>query len=485
MRNFFIGLLVVAISFSGRLAAPDAFAVTLVKSASGPAVYYVDNGKRYAFPNENVFQTWNFDFSQVATVSDADLSALSLAGNMTVRPGSEMVKIQSDPKTYEVSSGGTLRWVTSEAVAIALHGTNWKSFVHDISDAFFVNYSVGPSISSVNDYSPIKELADNQVFNSLPAAPAASITPLPNPPVAVTPAGCASGNPSCAADERCVNNACVRDMTPSGVIAEYLTCMSDNEKAAIDADFDLQFVDTAATVWSAHPYVCDFSTKEPTRLPIYNALRLLKNISFSQPLPFTDGASVYDFLTLKTISPDIYNASSKRLRITPATTCDVLSYAFNNLDQHTTDPSVKVYFDVYPGGSSSRLYPTRSGDTSCQDQDPLLGKDSPVLLNESYYNPVYLASLIVHESYHTIASKWHDGPNGADKTIDQMGAWAAQFYFQAWVALYSTNVDANTKELAKEAAAGLLNANRFSDSHCPSDQSLKLVVNQISPGTCQ
>jgi hypothetical protein len=66
-----------------------------------------------------------------------------------------------------------------------------------------------------------------------------------------------------------------------------------------------------------------------------------------------------------------------------------------------------------------------------------------------------------------------------------MGAWAAQFYFQAWVALYSTNVDANTKELAKEAAAGLLNANRFSDSHCPSDQSLKLVVNQISPGTCQ
>lgn len=120
---------------------------TLIR-ASSPAVYYCGaDGKRYVFPNEKTYKTWYSDFSSVQVLTDAQLGAIQIGGNATYKPGVKMVKIQSDPRVYAVDNGGVLRHVTSEAIARSMYGDNWNTKIDDISDAFFVNYSIGLPIT--------------------------------------------------------------------------------------------------------------------------------------------------------------------------------------------------------------------------------------------------------------------------------------------------------------------------------------------------
>jgi len=122
---------------------PSCVSGTLIK-ASFPAVYYCGaDGKRYVFVNAPAFFSWYPDFSTVQTITDTQMASIPLGGNITYRPGSRMVKIQTDPKVYVVARGGILRWVSSEAVASRLYGANWATMIDDVPDSFFVNYKVG------------------------------------------------------------------------------------------------------------------------------------------------------------------------------------------------------------------------------------------------------------------------------------------------------------------------------------------------------
>ncbi len=122
------------------------------------AVYfYASDSKRHAFPNEKVYFTWYTDFSQVQTISSALMASLPLGSNVTYRPGTRMVKFVSLPKVYAVSKNSLLRWVTSEAVAISIYGSNWNQKIDDISDAFFTDYRFGMDINSESEYSPRAE----------------------------------------------------------------------------------------------------------------------------------------------------------------------------------------------------------------------------------------------------------------------------------------------------------------------------------------
>ena len=117
--------------------------------ASGPAVYYyAADGKRYVFPHEKQFFSWYKDFSSVKTITDAELAALSIGGNVTERPGTKLVKVTTIPAVYAVTQGGILHWVQTEAIAKALYGDNWNQRIIDVSDAFFVNYTVGSAVTS-------------------------------------------------------------------------------------------------------------------------------------------------------------------------------------------------------------------------------------------------------------------------------------------------------------------------------------------------
>ncbi|HPF95041.1 MAG: hypothetical protein KC582_01795 [Candidatus Magasanikbacteria bacterium] len=167
---------------------------SLIKG-SGPAVYYLSsNGKRYVFPNEKTYLTWYSDFSSVQTISDSELAAISIGGNVTYRPGTRLIKITTDPRVYAVDTNGVLRWIGSEDVAKILYGEQWAKNVDDLSDAFFVNYSIGLSITNAAEYSPVTVTAkatsiDTDKNITGPTEPTTPTTPTePTTPPTSTPA---------------------------------------------------------------------------------------------------------------------------------------------------------------------------------------------------------------------------------------------------------------------------------------------------------
>lgn len=181
-RIFFaLGVFLMLIIFAPRVSAAGIAAGDLIK-ASQPAVYYYGaNGKRYVFPNEKTYKTWYADFSGVKTITDAELAAIQIGGNITYKPGVKLVKITTDPKVYAISKGENLRWIKTENLAISLYGADWNKQVEDIPDAFFTNYLVGSPLASPADYSVSAELAATTDINSDKSisAPAAAASPSP------------------------------------------------------------------------------------------------------------------------------------------------------------------------------------------------------------------------------------------------------------------------------------------------------------------
>lgn len=146
-----------AIAFAACLPSAASAAGTLIKGST-PAVYFVDEGKRYVFPNEKVYFSWYQGFDGVESVSDEALASYPIGGNVTYKPGLKLVKIQSDPRVYAVAAGGSLRWITNEAAAVALYGADWNRKVDDIPDSFFFTYKEGEPIVLASDYDKASEL---------------------------------------------------------------------------------------------------------------------------------------------------------------------------------------------------------------------------------------------------------------------------------------------------------------------------------------
>lgn len=114
--------------------------------------YYGADGKRHAFPNAKVYFTWFANFDAVVTVSPAIMQAIPLGKNVIYKPGARMVKFQTENRVYAVSRTGALRWVPTEALAIALYGMDWNTKIDDIADAFYTNYAFGADITNATDY---------------------------------------------------------------------------------------------------------------------------------------------------------------------------------------------------------------------------------------------------------------------------------------------------------------------------------------------
>lgn len=113
------------------------------------AVYAVDgNGMRHAFPNETVFLSWYKSFDDVRIVSAEEMASYALGKNVTMRPGTHLVKITANPNVYAVEPEGTLRWIANEEVATDLYGTNWATRVRDVPDVFWGNYQLGEPVET-------------------------------------------------------------------------------------------------------------------------------------------------------------------------------------------------------------------------------------------------------------------------------------------------------------------------------------------------
>ncbi len=131
------------------------YANSLVKLDGSSSVYWVaTDGKRYVFPTSRTFTTWfsEADFNSVITLSPYQMANIALGGNVTYRPGVRLVKITTDPRVYAVSRYGTLRWITSEALAVQLYGYNWAQQVDDVPDEYFLNYRIGDAIYNTSQF---------------------------------------------------------------------------------------------------------------------------------------------------------------------------------------------------------------------------------------------------------------------------------------------------------------------------------------------
>ncbi|MDD3285479.1 MAG: hypothetical protein PHG95_02490 [Patescibacteria group bacterium] len=154
LRKFLtVGVMVLSIiAMSGltvNTAKAAAQAGDLIKMDGLSSVYYLGNdGKRYVFPSESVYFSWYNDFSGVVTIPASELQSYPLGANVTMRPGTKLVKITTDPSVYAVTPNGVLRKIQSEADAIALYGSNWNKMVVDVADAFFTNYTIGSALTS-------------------------------------------------------------------------------------------------------------------------------------------------------------------------------------------------------------------------------------------------------------------------------------------------------------------------------------------------
>jgi hypothetical protein len=132
-------------AFSVNAAAVDG---QLIKMNGLSTVYYYKGGKRFVFPNEKTFMTWYRDFNSVTVISQSELESYPLGGNVTYRPGVQLVKITTMNTVYAVGYNRTLHSIVSEANAISLWGANWAKMVQDVPDAFFTNYVVGSPLTA-------------------------------------------------------------------------------------------------------------------------------------------------------------------------------------------------------------------------------------------------------------------------------------------------------------------------------------------------
>jgi hypothetical protein len=134
-----------------------------VKSPYGgyPVYYYGSDGKRHLFPTQSTYASWfGTDFSQVKVMTEAEVGAIPLGGNVFIRPGSRLIKEEGpDPKVYAVSKGGVRRHASTEAVASALFGAEWSKGVVAIPTGFFSGYSDGSIIAAAADYDKAAALA--------------------------------------------------------------------------------------------------------------------------------------------------------------------------------------------------------------------------------------------------------------------------------------------------------------------------------------
>lgn len=146
MHTFFrlftiMAVLVTTMGLGHGSQAQTVAAGSLIRVADSNAVYYVGNdGRRYTFPNSKTYHTWFEDFSEVQVVSS--FSAYPLGGNVAYRPGTRLIKIESDNKVFAVEPGNVLRWVPTEEVAAALFGSDWNKQIDDVPVIFFSDYVV-------------------------------------------------------------------------------------------------------------------------------------------------------------------------------------------------------------------------------------------------------------------------------------------------------------------------------------------------------
>lgn len=111
----------------------------LIKVQDNSAVYLVTGSVRHAFPLLSIYKSWyGSTFDSVKTVSKTELASYMLGKNVLFKTGS-LIKIQTDPKVYQVvTDDGALEWIPSEE-EFKKRGLSFAD-VKDLPDSLFSDY---------------------------------------------------------------------------------------------------------------------------------------------------------------------------------------------------------------------------------------------------------------------------------------------------------------------------------------------------------
>ncbi len=124
-----------------------------VRSPYFNTVYFIDADEdgtlvRRPFMDAQTFMTWQSSWDVVGTVTDATLPTMELGGPMLPKAGIVLIKIQSDARVFAIEGDNTIRWITSESVAIANYGSNWADYVIDVAPTLMSRFSQGDDVDS-------------------------------------------------------------------------------------------------------------------------------------------------------------------------------------------------------------------------------------------------------------------------------------------------------------------------------------------------
>jgi len=151
----------------------------LIKSASSPAVYYLDaSNVKHPFHHEREYMTWYDDFSGVVTVPTDEMVSYTLGSTVIVRPGSRLVQyvevlgdatwsVSNTPEVYAAGPSGALSHLDSAETAVALYGSNWESMIVPLPNYLAANYTTGDDLTSSSLYPTgtlVKTAASTQIY---------------------------------------------------------------------------------------------------------------------------------------------------------------------------------------------------------------------------------------------------------------------------------------------------------------------------------
>lgn len=162
---------------------PDGFSERRCEPAPGslikatlPSVYVIGrDGRRYVFPSSTELTSWyghvewgvptsgglgGHVCNAVSQILDADLAAIPIRGNVTVRPGSFVLRLDRSPgQYYLVARGGILRRVHPTIARQIYRGVAFASIVRDLDPTLEGSYTFGTEVHDPSEFDPRVESA--------------------------------------------------------------------------------------------------------------------------------------------------------------------------------------------------------------------------------------------------------------------------------------------------------------------------------------
>lgn len=157
IKTLFLSLFVITSVFintnvaSAKYYAPGT--LLKIKGVKGAAVYQIGNdGRKYVYPDQNTFNTWYDDFSDVLEVELEDIDSVDDGGTVTFQPGTRLITHQNTAKVYAVGEDGELTYIPNEETARRFYGNLWYQLVSDIDPGLFaIAYRIRQGILSDNN----------------------------------------------------------------------------------------------------------------------------------------------------------------------------------------------------------------------------------------------------------------------------------------------------------------------------------------------